>query len=95
MASVLGFVVVDSNGNVLHSSGVEEVIHFGPGYWHIFFDFSVANACEVASLGTQVPYMQVAAYAEPDIAENEVTVQTYNNYDLKGTDTTFQLAVIG
>ena len=64
MPSVLGFVVVDKTCTVLHSSGLQSIQRVGRGCWHIFFDFSVANAVEVASLGEPVADVLIAAYAE-------------------------------
>ena len=96
MPSVLGFVAVDKTGTVLHSSGLQSVQRVGRGHWQIFFDFRVANAVEVASLGEPVADVLIAAYGEPDIAPNEVTVRTYlHAVPDPGYDATFQLIVAG
>jgi hypothetical protein len=97
MSSVLGFVAVDKTGTVLHSSGLQSVQRIGRGHWQIFFDFSVANAVEVASLGQAIEDILIAAYGEPDIAPNEVTVRTYIHSSVPdgGYDATFQLIVVG
>jgi hypothetical protein len=94
MASILGYAVIDVSGRVDHQSGLQSINHVGPGHWQLFFDFSVANACEVASLGEQVAEVFIAAYGEPVIAENEVTVRTYAGSLEVGRDATFQLIVV-
>jgi hypothetical protein len=108
MADVLGFAVVGADG-LLNGSGVQSVVHSGTGSWNIYFDFSVANACEVASVG-QSEAAWISAYAEPHLGDNEVSVSTGTfkvEPEISGdgsvlaillpvnADLTFQLAVFG
>jgi len=111
MATILGFAVVDAGGAVLHGSGVQRVTHIGTGQWNLYFDFSVANACEVATLAEKKSAAGwISAYGEPGIDANEVTVQTgvftwefleealehtYGRVVPVTADLTFQLAVFG
>jgi hypothetical protein len=105
MPSVLGFAVVGSDGTLLHSSGVTKVVHSAVGSWNIFFDFSVANACEVASIAHFQTPAWITAYGEPVIGPNEVSVWTGIYETVHGgngdvlfaanADLTFQLLVVG
>ncbi|GHO79464.1 hypothetical protein KSD_72350 [Ktedonobacter sp. SOSP1-85] len=50
MPRILGYVVVDADGTILHSSGLDHVDHPSQGQYDTTFTFSVANACEIASI---------------------------------------------
>jgi hypothetical protein len=97
MAEILGFAVVDAGGALLHESNVERLEHIGPGMWQVYFTFSVANACEVASIAEFETAGFISAYGEPTIGPNEVTVYTgrFLADAQPAVDMTFQLAVFG
>lgn len=74
MPQVLGYVVIGAGGDVRQSSGVTKPPqNVEAGVWEIYFDFSVANACEVASIaGPEAPGW-ITAYGAPAHGDNAVT----------------------
>ena len=93
MPQSLGFVVIGVDGTMLHASGVSNVAHISTGVYHITFDFSVASACEVASLGHYETAGYITAYGVPPVGPNVVEVTTFNaNAEVQ--DLTFQLLVV-
>lgn len=94
MPQILGYIVIVAGSETYTSSGVSKVEHLGTGLYHITFDFSVANACEVASLGHYETAGYVSAYGVPPVGPNVVEVTTFNaNAEVQ--DLTFQLLVVG
>ncbi|HXW43971.1 MAG TPA: hypothetical protein VEL03_04240 [Streptosporangiaceae bacterium] len=77
MPTVLGYAVVNTDGTVLHQSGVQEVVHAGTGLWHVYFNFAAATACQVASLadaGAPAGWICAYGYGEGTTGDNVVTV---------------------
>ena len=87
MPQVLGYVVCASDGTVLHASGVNKVEHISAGLYHIIFNFSVANACAVASIATATG-RAISANIPPKGSVNSVEVNT------QYIDEAFQLLVV-
>ncbi len=103
MPQILEFVVIGADGTTLHASGVKNVAHLGTGFYHITFDFSVANVCEVASIGHWQQAAWITAYGSPPTGPNVVEVMTgvYEAGDASGpalapvgADLTFQLLIV-
>lgn len=93
MPQLLGFVVIGADGTTFLASGVSNVAHISTGVYHITFASSVANACEVASLGHYETAGYVTAYGVPPVGPNVVEVTTFNaNAEVQ--DLTFQLLVV-
>jgi hypothetical protein len=93
MPQLLGFVVVGADGTTLHASGVSNVEHVSTGLYHITFAASVANACEIASLGHYETAGYVSAYGVPPVGPNVVEVMTFTA-NATPQDLTFQLLVV-
>lgn len=89
MPQILGYAVVDQSGKIWHASGLQSVVKVSPGLWNVTFNFSVAGACEVASVADATPGVNppIKAYGGAG-AFNMVTVDT------SGVDATFQLLVV-
>jgi archaellum component FlaF (FlaF/FlaG flagellin family) len=94
MPQILGYVVIVAGSETYTSSGVSKVEHLGTGLYHITFDFSVANACEIVSLGHYETAGYVTAYGVPPVGPNVVEVTTFNA-NVEVQDLTFQLLVVG
>ena len=94
MPQLLGFVVVGADGTTLHASGVSKVDHISTGVYHVTFTASVADSCEIASLGNYETAGYATAYGIPPVGPNVVEVTTFNaNAEVQ--DLTFQLLVVG
>ena len=74
MPQILGYVVIGAEGKTYLSSGVSKVEHLGTGLYHITFDFSVANACEIASIGHWQQAAWITAYGNPPAGPNVIEV---------------------
>ena len=108
MAEILGYAVWLDGTPEPVGLNIDRIIHDGGGSWHIWFNFEIEDAVEIASIGHFETAGWITAYGDPPLGPNAVTVMTgtyslalaENNGDVAGAivpqpvDLTFQLLVI-
>ena len=96
MPQILGYAVIGAGGDQRQSSGLAKMQHVEAGMWNLHFDFSVEEACEVASIANPETAGWITAYGVPTLGDN--VVQVCMGLIVEGepekADLTFQVLVV-
>ncbi|GHO79463.1 hypothetical protein KSD_72340 [Ktedonobacter sp. SOSP1-85] len=93
MPEMLGYAVVAADGAILHSLGVNNVNRTRIGHYEITFNFSVENACEVATICDSVAHTLFITAFGGVVGPNVVRV-IVTTPSLFASDSAFQLLVV-
>jgi hypothetical protein len=76
MAEILGYAVWVDGTPGPSGLNIRSFAHSGAGTWTIYFNFSVENAVEIASIGHFQTAGWITAYGEPPLGQDAVSVMT-------------------